>query len=83
MLIFILFSVECQVDQRCCDKGESFASSLYEIEDVKKGRKVVDVVDCYSKVRQLLLDHPKMPWMCLVAYYHSCAEYVQYENKGL
>ena len=57
--------------------------SLYEMEDVIEGRKVVDEIDCYSKVRQLLLDNKDLPWECLVAYYHSCVEYVHYENDGM
>ena len=57
--------------------------SLYEMEDVIEGRKAVDEIDCYSKVRQLLLDYKDLPWECLVAYYHSCVEYVHYENDGM
>ena len=77
------FSAECSDDQRCCDEAEDFASSLFKLEDVIDGTKVVDEIDCYNQVRKQALDYRTMSLKCLLAFFHTCVDYVRYENDGL
>lgn len=85
MLLFLMersftFLTVCNdVDQRCCEEAEKFASSLYEN---KSPADRVEDIECYIQVRKLALKH-KLSLKCLLAYFSVCVEYVRFENSGM
>ena len=62
-------------------EGEKYAMSLFESTNSKKPE--VDTVQCYSRLRTLIREHPKLGMKCIREFYDACNTYVRYENEGL